>query len=125
MSENGTVTDESNADQLQDAPGSGNSDAADGEQPTTQQVILRRAPKFPAFLILGGGLGAAVTYILTGLFPVDPTVGFGALFAYAALYGITAGVVLGALVAIVLDRIATARAKTHSAQVTVSRPTER
>ncbi len=77
----------------------------------TQEVRVRRAPKVPAFLILGGGLGAIATYILTSLYPADPLIGFGALFAYFALFGIPAGVVLGALVALILDVIASRRAK--------------
>lgn len=81
-------------------------------QERTDKVRIRRAPKFATFLILGGGLGAVVTFILTALFPVDPNVGFGALFGYFALYGVTGGVVLGALVAIILDR----RADRHSTE---------
>lgn len=75
------------------------------EQPETEQARVRRAPKYPAFMIVGGGIGAIVTFILTGLFPADPNVGFGALFAYFSLYGVSAGVVLGAIFAIVLDRV--------------------
>ena len=71
---------------------------------TSSDVRIRRAPKFPTFLILGGGVGAIVSFILTAQFPVDPAVGFGALFGYFALYGVTAGVLIGALIAIVLDR---------------------
>ena len=71
---------------------------------TSSDVRIRRAPKFPTFLILGGGVGAIVSFTLTALFPVDPAVGFGALFGYFALYGVTAGVLIGALIAIVLDR---------------------
>jgi hypothetical protein len=80
-------------------------------------VRIRRAPKIPTFLILGGGLGAIVSFILTALFPVDPAVGFGALFGYFALYGVTGGVLLGAIVAIVLDRRSLKRVST--AQVVV------
>ena len=72
---------------------------------TTDDVTVRRAPKFPAFIIVGGGVGAIVTLILTSLYPADPSVGFGALFAYFALYGVTGGIVLGALLAIILDRV--------------------
>jgi hypothetical protein len=86
------------------------------ETPETEQVTVRRAPKFPAFMIVGGGIGALVTYVLTSLFPADPTVGFGALFAYFALFGVTAGVVLGALLALILDRRATRRASTATAE---------
>jgi len=76
------------------------------------ELTIRRAPKIPAFLIVGGGVGAIVTFVLTALFPIDPQVGFAALFGYFALFGVTGGVLLGALVALILDRIATRRART-------------
>ena len=85
---------------------------------TTDDVTVRRAPKFPAFIIVGGGIGAIVTLILTSLYPADPSVGFGALFAYFALYGVTGGIVLGALLAIILDRVLARRAKTVTVEVT-------
>lgn len=83
---------------------------------TTEQVTVRRAPKFPAFMIVGGGIGAIVTLTLTSLFRADPSVGFGASFAYFALFGVPAGVVLGAVLALVLDRVSTRRAKTVTAE---------
>lgn len=86
-------------------------------EPDVEEVTVRRAPKFPAFMIVGGGIGAIATLILTAMFPVDPSVGFAALFGYLAIFGITGGVVLGAVVAIILDRIATRRAKSLSAEV--------
>ena len=76
------------------------------------RVSIRRAPKFSAFMIVGGGLGAIVTFVLTRLFPVDPLVGFWSLFAYFAIFGITAGVLLGALLALILDRRSRKRAGT-------------
>jgi hypothetical protein len=79
---------------------------------TTDEATVRRAPKFPAFIVVGGVVGIIVTLILTSLFPVDPSVGFAALFGYFALYGVTAGVVLGAVLAIILDRLSARRAKT-------------
>lgn len=82
------------------------------------EVTVRRAPKIPVFMIVGGGVGAIVTLILTSLFPADPNVGFGALFAYFALFGITGGVALGALVALILDRISIRRARTVTVEVT-------
>lgn len=85
------------------------------------RVTVRRAPKFPAFMIVGGGLGAVATFILTSLYPVDPSVGFGALFGYFSLFGITAGVVLGALIAIVLDRMSTKRAKPVEVEISTER----
>jgi hypothetical protein len=86
---------------------------------STDEVRIRRAPKLSAFMIVGGGLGAIVTFVLTNLFPVDPQVGFAALFGYFALYGVTAGVLVGALIALVIDRVGLSRARS----VTVERET--
>jgi NhaP-type Na+/H+ or K+/H+ antiporter len=89
---------------------------------TTDQVTVRRAPRIPAFIAVGAVLGALVTLVLTSLFPADPSVGFGALFAYFALYGVTGGVVLGAIVGIILDRVSTRRAKTVTVQTETVSP---
>ncbi|HEV7950434.1 MAG TPA: hypothetical protein VGP24_11775 [Glaciihabitans sp.] len=86
-------------------------------------VRIRRAPKFPTFLILGGGVGAIATFIATALYPVDPAVGFGALFGYFALFGVTGGVIVGALIAIILDRRADRRATTGSVVIESTEPT--
>jgi hypothetical protein len=86
------------------------------------EVRIRRAPRIPVFLILGALLGFIVTLALTSSFPTDPTVGFPATFGYFLLYGIPAGVVLGALVAIVLDRVSVRRAKTVSVEHTIVDP---
>ncbi len=93
-------------------------------QPELDQARIRRAPKIPAFLIVGGGLGAIATLILTSLFPADPNVGFGALFGYFALYGVTAGVVLGAVLAIILDRASARRARMVAVEREVVPPHE-
>ncbi|WP_309620775.1 hypothetical protein [Salinibacterium sp.] len=91
----------------------------------TEQVTVRRAPKISVFLVVGGGVGAIVTFILTSLFPVDPLVGFGPLFAYFALFGVTGGVLLGALLALVIDRRSRKRARPAEAEfVTEKRPEE-
>jgi len=88
------------------------------ETTTTSTVRIRRAPKYPAFIIVGGGIGAIVTLVLVSLFPVDPATGFAATFAYFALYGVTAGVTLGAVLAIVLDRITLRRSREATAEHT-------
>ena len=77
----------------------------------SSSVQIRRAPKFGPFLIIGGGVGAIATFILTMAYPVDPAVGFGALFGYFSLFGIPAGVALGALVVLILDRVSSRRAR--------------
>ncbi len=84
------------------------------------RVSIRRAPKYSAFMIVGGGIGAIVTFIVTRLFPVDPQVGFFALFAYFALFGITFGVLIGALLALFFDR----RSRKRAGMVVVERTEE-
>jgi len=93
-------------------------------KPEVDEVRIRRAPKFPAFMVVGGAVGAIVTLIVTSQFPADPSVGFGALFAYFCLYGVTAGVVLGAVLAIILDRVSARRAKTVSVEREIVPPLE-
>ena len=82
-------------------------------------VTVRRSPKFGRFIILGAGLGAIVTFIVTNLFEVDPKVGFFSLFAYFALFGVTGGALIGAIVAIVLDRVLSRRAAQVEAEHTI------
>ena len=86
------------------------------QQPQTDQVKIRRAPKFGAFLAVGAVAGFIATLILTSLFPTDPSVGLPATVAYFSLYGVSAGVVLGAVVALILDRISSKRAKSISVE---------
>jgi hypothetical protein len=81
------------------------------------EVSIRRAPRIGVFLIVGAMLGALVTLILTSLFPVDPLVGFAATYAYFCLFGIPAGLTLGAAIALLLDLISRRRTRT----VTVAR----
>jgi MFS family permease len=85
------------------------------DKPT--EVRVRRAPKFGRFAIIGGAVGAIATLAVTSAFPVDPAVGFWALFAYFALFGVTAGVVLGVVIALIFDAVSRRRART----VTVTR----
>jgi hypothetical protein len=88
------------------------------DKATPTEVTIRRAPKYPIFLILGGALGSIATLVLTMLQPADPLVGYPALFGYFLLYGLPTGVALGALVAIVLDFISRRTAKRATAELT-------
>ena len=93
---------------------------APDDQPT--QASIRRAPKFGAFLVVGGGLGLIATLVLTSLFPADPRVGFAASFAYFALFGVPAGVLIGALLALLFDRRSRKRAKSVTVERTEEHP---
>lgn len=84
---------------------------------TEPEARVRRAPKFGAFMIVGGLAGFLVTLVLTGTNKADPNVGFGALLAYFSLYGVPAGIALGAGVALVLDVVSRRRAKPVRVQV--------
>ncbi|MCW4385516.1 potassium transporter Trk [Salinibacterium sp. SYSU T00001] len=86
---------------------------------SARQVSIRRAPKVPVFLLLGALVGLLTALVLTAAFPVDPLVGFGATFGYLCIYFIPAGLVLGALVALILD----AASKRRARDVTMERDT--
>jgi NhaP-type Na+/H+ or K+/H+ antiporter len=85
---------------------------------TPDTVTVRRAPKFGAFMLVGAILGVLLTLILTSLFPVDPAVGFLPLFGYFALFGLVIGVVVGGLIALVLDRAGRRNARSAQAERT-------
>jgi hypothetical protein len=83
---------------------------------THDEVTVRRAPKFSVFLLTGGALGVLVSFILTSLFPFDPSAGVASTYGYFALWGVTFGAALGAVVAIVVDRVSLRRARTLQAE---------
>ena len=79
---------------------------------STTEVRVRRAPRLPVFLVLGAVVGAVLTLIATAAFGhVDPKVGFGATFGYFCVFGVPAGIALGALVGLLLDRRSQRRAR--------------
>ena len=80
------------------------------------EVRIRRAPKLSVFLVLGAFVGALVTLILTSQFTADPAVGFAATAGYFLLFGVPAGIALGAAVGLILDAVSRRRAKTVMAE---------
>ncbi|MBO9577783.1 MAG: potassium transporter Trk [Microbacteriaceae bacterium] len=66
---------------------------------------VRRAPKYGVFIGLGAIVGLLVTVAVTTSFPADPAVGMWGTVGYMSLYGVSAGVVLGAVAAIVADAV--------------------
>lgn len=79
------------------------------EERTT--VAIRRAPRFSAFIVVGGLIGFLITLALTSMFPADPAIGFAALLGMFSLIGITVGATIGVVVALVLDRRASRRSQ--------------
>jgi hypothetical protein len=88
---------------------------------TEQRVSIRRAPKVSVFMALGAVLGVITALVLTSAFPIDPLVGFAATFGYLCVYFVPAGLVFGALVALILDRTS----RRHAHDVTMARDTVR
>ncbi len=72
---------------------------------------VRRAPRFGAFIGVGAIVGLLVTVIVTTSFEADPSVGMWATVAYMSLYGVTGGVLLGAVAALIADRVSRRRAR--------------
>ena len=88
------------------------------ETTTTSTVRVRRAPKYPAFIIVGGAVGVIVSMIITSLFEFDESTGPAATLGYFALYGLVGGILLGSLLALILDRVTMRRARNVEAETT-------
>lgn len=88
--------------------------------PSRERVIVHRAPKIWGFLGLGAILGVVATLVLTLLFrPADGAAtvtedgtefGLSQVFGFLLVCLIPLGAALGAVVAIVLDRVLSRRA---------------
>ncbi len=75
---------------------------------------IRRSPKFTPFVIAGMVFGIVVAFVVNAMIP-DENRTPAAILGYLVLYCAAAGLALGVLTAIVLDRISLARAKQVSA----------
>jgi MFS family permease len=74
-----------------------------------REVTVRRAPRYVPFLVLGGILGvAAAAFVAYGL-PGDPSFDRGSVFGFFLVMFGAAGAILGAVAALVLDRLSVKR----------------
>jgi hypothetical protein len=86
------------------------------------QVTIRRAPRFSVFILGGAVLGFLVTVVIVAVtMGIDrgdqqETTGFAGLVGYFGLYGVAIGMLVGALVAVVLDRVSSRRAASLTAE---------
>ena len=83
----------------------------------THEVLVVHAPRYARFIILGGIVGLIVTLLLTVSFPEQPGFSTAQVFGFLGLALVTVGVALGAAAAIVIDRMATRRARTGVMEV--------
>ncbi len=81
------------------------------EEHETRKATVRRAPKFGVFIGAGIVVGVVVAVALTLAFPADPSVGMLPTVGYVSLYGIAAGALLGAIAALIADRVSRKRAR--------------
>lgn len=75
-------------------------------------VTVRRSPRFFNFMLLGALIGAIAALVLTVVFPENPEFGATQVFGFLLLAFVTLGVTLGAVVAIIIDRVISRRGKT-------------
>ncbi|HKT56734.1 MAG TPA: potassium transporter Trk [Microbacterium sp.] len=89
----------------------------------TETARVRRAPKVIVFLVLGAAVGVFVAMILTFAFSADTSAVTGVTYSASTVFGFLAiicgavGLLLGGLVAVILDR----RSSRRSHIVTIER----
>lgn len=69
-----------------------------------REVIVRRAPKYVPFLILGGLVGVAVAAVVAYGLPGDESFDRGSVFGFFLVMFGAGGAILGAVTALLLDR---------------------
>ena len=80
--------------------------------PERRSVTVRRAPKYVPFLIAGGLLGVVVAAVIAyGVPTEDQGYDANSVFGFFLTFCIAGGAILGAVVALVLDRLSVRRAE--------------
>lgn len=90
--------------------------ATPAAEPELHQVGVRRAPKWSVFIVLGLLVGLLVTIAVTTAFPADPNVGMGMTVFIVGIFGVPAGAALGALAALIADRVSFRRVREVTAE---------
>ncbi|HKU32031.1 MAG TPA: hypothetical protein VJQ60_16220 [Arthrobacter sp.] len=85
--------------------------ASEGSNPERRGITVRRAPKFVPFMVLGGVLGIIVAAIVAYGIPGDTSFDTGAVFGFFLVSFAAAGVLLGSMAALVLDKISLKRSE--------------
>ncbi|WP_115789661.1 hypothetical protein [Arthrobacter silvisoli] len=76
-----------------------------------RRITVRRAPRFVPFMVLGGLLGIVVAAFVAFGLPADPQFDAGAVFGFFTVAFAAAGVILGCIVALILDRLSIRRSE--------------
>jgi hypothetical protein len=83
----------------------------DHPTPERREISVRRAPRYVPFLILGGIVGIAAAAVIAYALPGDASYDRGAVFGFFMVLCGAGGVILGAIAALVLDRLSVKRAQ--------------
>ncbi|MFT4469226.1 tripartite tricarboxylate transporter TctB family protein [Arthrobacter sulfonylureivorans] len=91
--------------------------ACDNRQadPERRDVTVRRAPRFVPFVLIWAVLGVVAAAISAYTGPENPDFTRGTIFAFLAVLFALAGILIGSLLFLVIDRISVKRAKTATA----------
>ena len=74
-----------------------------------REITVRRAPKYVPFLILGGLVGIIVAAVIAYALPGDASYDPNSVFGFFMVLCGGGGVILGAIVALLLDRLSVRR----------------
>ena len=74
-----------------------------------REVTVRRAPKYVPFLVLGALVGVVAAAVAAYAVPGDATFDPGAVFGFFLIMFAAGGAILGAVLALVLDRLSIKR----------------
>jgi hypothetical protein len=88
----------------------GSGDGAPGRGRPARELTVRRAPKFTPILAAGAVLGVVVAAVVALAGPESAEFTRGAIFGFFAVLFALAGMLAGAVVALVLDRASIRRA---------------
>ncbi|HSP53799.1 MAG TPA: hypothetical protein VLO00_12960 [Cryobacterium sp.] len=98
-------------EQPEQQPESGAGESAGESVVDNTTVTVRRSPRYFNFMLLGGVIGAIAALVLTVVFPENAEFGATQVFGFLLLAFLTLGVTLGAVVAIIIDRVISRRGK--------------
>ena len=87
-----------------------------------EDAVLRRAPKYPRFMIAGAIAGVLVALILTVAFPANAQFSPAQVFGFLLLFFAVIGAAAGAVVAILVDRSMLKRAQKAVVERRSTRP---
>jgi hypothetical protein len=83
--------------------------------PERRDVTVRRAPKFVPFVLIWALLGVIAAAVSAYTGPENPDFTRGTIFAFLAVLFALAGVLLGSLLFLIIDRVSVKRAKPATA----------